>query len=83
MPTPPANGDAVEWEEPPPTKGPRSRVGFRAALEANPGKWAVYDRAAKTRSGSTSFLLGKGLEVTTRKNDDGTYTIYARKPVSK
>ncbi len=77
----------VMWGSLPPKKRGKGRpLGARRhaqieILKANPGKWAlldVYDKQG-TASG-TAATLGKrhGLEVATRKNDDGQYGLWAR-----
>ena len=74
---------AVEWEDPPPSRTNGAREAFWAALDANPGRWAIYRRDAKSSGTGLTFIRARGYETTSRTNPDGTFTIYARKPVSK
>ena len=73
----------VVWEDPPiSARGGGARGRLRvllAELKEHPGKWAISHPAAQSPS-SAYPLKRVGCEVTSRKNDDGTYRVYARWP---
>jgi len=71
----------IVWEDPPPKRRsghpPGRRAEFAAALKERPGRWAKYGDEKSV--GALGPLTARyGLEVTTRKNDDGTVAVYAR-----
>lgn len=71
------------FQDPPPSR--RNRVGsahwdaIAAALQANPGQWALITEVEhKKMSGIAQTLKGRGLETTTRKVSDTHSQVYAR-----
>jgi hypothetical protein len=82
MPKKPAADPSIEWADPPPrrdrTGKPLTDIQAQiATLKANPGQWAIVLTGAKRRDRAT-YLKRVGVEATSRQNDDGTFTIYAR-----
>lgn len=80
----------VEWTELPP-RGNRGRLRtpdpLWAELRANPGRWAVYGRGYANSSVVTQIRAGERngiepgeFEVESRKQPDGTVTIYVSYP---
>ena len=79
----------VEFAAPPQAKGGRGESArnkeIAAALKKNPGEWAKVAEgetsdglAVRIRSGKAkTFSVGKW-EATSRRQEDGTITIYAR-----
>lgn len=71
--------DGIVWKEPPPAvSGGARKNPQRQAMDANPGRWLLYSHG--TKSNVLTYLKLLGYEATTRKNQDGTVDIYARKP---
>jgi hypothetical protein len=75
----PAADAAIEWVDAPPGTQRRDVQGFVAALQANPGQWAIHARDT-THRGTATYLRHLGCQVKERSNGDGTMTVYARWP---
>lgn len=73
--------DEIEWEDPPKRVGGPGRTGyvsgFVEAVKARPEQWAVLKRGAKNPS-SIEKSRYPGMEWTSRRMDDGSFTIYGR-----
>lgn len=75
----------IQWEEPPPSRqgqGKKSsswRTSIIEELQKNPGKWALVHEDVNS-SGMAGPWRNAGCEAKTRKQDDGTFSIYARWP---
>ena len=76
----------MKWSTPPPKRtgvGSKNRGGrtmrFVEALKARPNRWAIYTEGV---SNAVSVTMGKkrfpNTEWTSRKQADGTFTVYAR-----
>ena len=72
--------DTLTWVDPPPRMVGRNKRAVnerRLAMDENPGRWLLY-RADIGHASGTQYLKQLGYEATCRKNDKGTFDIYAR-----
>lgn len=80
----------ISWQDPPPSGTGVSNRGRKRSkywdvldeLSKHPGKWAIVeDKVINPTGGLYSIVRYNKLpfEVTTRKNPDGTFAIFARK----
>lgn len=81
--------EEIVWEAPPGISrrgGPRPKhSAFFAALRERPGEWAIFTSNAHHPSVLTGVKRGKyattiegEFDATSRKNPDGTFTVYVR-----
>lgn len=84
----------LSWESPPPAQTGSANKGRRRSaywevldeLEKNPGKWALIEKEHNGASSPLYALVRNNrlpFEVSTRKNDNGTFAIYARRTVEE
>lgn len=80
----------ITWESPPPAKTGLANKGQKRSkhwkvlevLEQNPGQWALIDPAAASGVSPVYGLARRNnlpFESVSRRNPDGTYSIYARR----
>lgn len=77
----------MTFEDPPNKSGRNPQASKEAAeavaaLTARPGEWACVwtGLTGTTANGRVTGMKRRGLDVTTRKADDGTFSVYARCP---
>lgn len=70
------------WEDPTPRRsGEPKWAAIIAELKKHPGKWAIIDRGyTLPATNGYTYLKRAGGECTQRKQNDGTYVMYARMP---
>lgn len=84
----------ISWESPPPSLTGAANKGIRRSkywdileeLEKKPGEWALILKDHAVPSSPIYSLIRTNrlpFEVVTRKNDDGTFAIYARRKVEE
>lgn len=71
----------IIWRDPPPMKprgGATRDDQRRKAMDAEPGRWLLWHVGPSL--GAFTRLRKDGYEVTSRREDDGNWAIYARRP---
>ena len=77
---------AMRRDDPPlPTGGRGTRSQYdeaRRTCQQDPGKWYLLIESAKHAGAGADAMRRRGCEVTVRRNDDGTWRIWAMWPAN-
>lgn len=71
------NGEIHIGGEPTPKYDSPSKRAIKATADANPGVWI----SCITKTTASTPYKNAGYEATTRRNPDGTLTLWIRKPI--